>query len=278
MITPAPLDDFICDELRAAVEDPTVALIYDPNQRQVAVVAQCSFEGLPMVLVNRLGLSGMEQEIGFCPFTGRAFPGSLGDRWCNTLERTYKIDPYEVDIPVEAFPSEMMTEEWWRKRRIGRTSEVFKPGWRRPRHIPGAVIIPTRHPPRETCERPAYLIGDEYRCKPGYVRPVGHPPHMCDELAFLFGDMRVMIAYLPHVREYGIRRLDVNRKVDFQPIEILPIRYCPGCGCRLPKSLRPQWEQALAEMGLNPDSPDIPDNYRTELWWRGIRATDRPLV
>ena len=37
----------------------------------------------------------------------------------------------------------------------------------------------------------------------------------------------------------------------------------------LPKSLRPQWEARLAELGLTPDSPDIPEDLTTEKGWRG---------
>ena len=85
-------------------------------------------------------------------------------------------------------------------------------------------------------------------------------------------DVRTMLFYLPHVREYGIRVVDPYSVLDHQPIRIRPIRFCPWCGGALPESLRATWEAEVAARGLVPDDPDTPTNLPghliADLWWR----------
>ncbi|MCA1909670.1 MAG: hypothetical protein LDL39_15030 [Magnetospirillum sp.] len=49
---------------------------------------------------------------------------------------------------------------------------------------------------------------------------------------------------------------------------ILPVHYCPWCGEKLPQSLRPQWLERLAALGLDEDSPHIPADLKSDTWWK----------
>ncbi|CCQ75674.1 conserved protein of unknown function [Magnetospira sp. QH-2] len=93
---------------------------------------------------------------------------------------------------------------------------------------------------------------------------------MCKVMFDFMEYPNAMLAYLPWVREYGIRKFEAGKPVGEQdPASIVPIHYCPWCGTRLPTSLRPKWETELASRGLSPNSPDIPEDLMSELWWRG---------
>lgn len=69
------------------------------------------------------------------------------------------------------------------------------------------------------------------------------------------------IIYVPKFREYGIHILDGGSSY-------MTINYCPWCGALLPSSLREQWFDRLEELGLEPDSENLPVMLTTDGWWR----------
>ena len=72
----------------------------------------------------------------------------------------------------------------------------------------------------------------------------------------------VGITYLEQFREYGI-----DYREGFGG-GIQTIGYCPWCGKRLPKALRDEWFALLDEAGLEPEDARVPDEMRSEAWWR----------
>jgi hypothetical protein len=46
------------------------------------------------------------------------------------------------------------------------------------------------------------------------------------------------------------------------------IRFCPWCGARLPHSKEDLWRTTLAEMGYDPSEEEIPEEFRSDQWWR----------
>jgi hypothetical protein len=73
-------------------------------------------------------------------------------------------------------------------------------------------------------------------------------------------DPRVAVTYLPRFREYGLL-------VDGGP-GLQLIAHCPWCGDKLPDSLRDEFFERLEELGLEPDDPDLPLDFRSDAWWR----------
>jgi hypothetical protein len=74
-------------------------------------------------------------------------------------------------------------------------------------------------------------------------------------------DPRVPVKYTPRIRHYKI--------VDFDggPAGV-EITHCPWCGAKLPESLGERRIDDLAEMGLEPEDPAVPEEYRTDEWWK----------
>ncbi|WP_052716032.1 hypothetical protein [Magnetospira sp. QH-2] len=277
----------MCSELKAAVEAPNVALVHIPQDRHVGLIREYPLqeEGYNIEWVWYPFNGPLSQEIDFCPWTGNPMAGYLGQEWCEVLfedhgidceaflEAQWKANPEgDEQFDREAFanlPQEMQSEAWWRTRKWPVTN---------PHLMPGSIISPfliedpeIKEPefpfPRPN-ERPERHIGLDGLAHPGYARPPGHPPHMCNKMKPFFDDEECMIAYLPHVREYGIRRVaDLSRPLGEQPLDVIPISFCPWCGRALPPSLRPRWEAALAKQKLTPDCSDIPEDYLTEAWW-----------
>jgi uncharacterized protein DUF6980 len=79
-------------------------------------------------------------------------------------------------------------------------------------------------------------------------------------MAVALQDPRVPIVYLSKFREYGI-------SIDDGSV-LQGIDYCPWCGEKLPDSLRDQFFEHLAGMGLELDSADLPVHFRSDAWWR----------
>ena len=190
----------------------------------------------------------------FCPWCGEVLPGALHDKWYNVIRYGYKIGDFDSWQDDPRLPEEMLSDAWWRRRKIGVTSPVFDADWEVVTDHDGEILVGANDP------------------KPGFDRPRGRSPHLCEAMAAGFDDVRDMFAYLPHVREYGVRVLDPAEPVDYQPIRIKPINYCFWCGDALPTPLRGEWERRIAAEGLTPDDPDIPTNlpeiWRTDKWWR----------
>ena len=85
--------------------------------------------------------------------------------------------------------------------------------------------------------------------------------HCCSEMARHLDNGEVAITYLDHFREYGIRILDGGSALQ-------SISFCPWCGKKLPVSLRDQWFDKVEGLGLEPDDPKLPSEFRSGEWWR----------
>jgi hypothetical protein len=70
-----------------------------------------------------------------------------------------------------------------------------------------------------------------------------------------------ILCYSPADDEYGIMVHDGGDSY-------VTIQFCPWCGARLPASKFAQRLEALESLGFDEwDSPDIPDDYKTDGWW-----------
>lgn len=197
--------------------------------------------------------TGVSDKIYYCPWSGELLPDNLVESWEDIAETEFGIDwencsGDEADLLV---PPEMHSDQWWRIRGL-------KPRVRDPAEaeIPKPSTDP--HPYKVRAINPP----------PGFLRSVEPPPHLCKCVAEEFSDVRVMFAYLPNVREYGFRILELDLPVDYQPIRIKSVNFCPWCGTRLPLALRREWLTRLAVLGLSEDSPDIPPHLVSDQWWR----------
>ncbi|MGH7134402.1 MAG: DUF6980 family protein [Pirellulales bacterium] len=85
--------------------------------------------------------------------------------------------------------------------------------------------------------------------------------HCCDAMAAHLADEDVPIEYTPRLREYGLRILDGGSARQL-------IEFCPWCGQRLPESLRNEWVERLEVLGLEPNDPRVPEEMKTDAWWR----------
>lgn len=74
-------------------------------------------------------------------------------------------------------------------------------------------------------------------------------------------DPDVPLVYNPRFREYGIRVLDGGSSVQL-------IGFCPWCGNKLPESLRDAWVERLTEMNLEPGDAEIPEEMKSDAWWK----------
>jgi hypothetical protein len=72
-------------------------------------------------------------------------------------------------------------------------------------------------------------------------------------------DADAPVRYLPKYREYVI--------VIDGPVS-QGIAFCPWCGERLPESLRDDYFDHLETLGLEPESPELPLDLRSDAWWR----------
>jgi hypothetical protein len=82
----------------------------------------------------------------------------------------------------------------------------------------------------------------------------------CKEMEYYLVSNEVAINYISKFREYGIDVLDGGTS-------IITILFCPWCGKKLPDTLREKWFEILDEIGLEPESPDIPEKYLSDKWW-----------
>ena len=84
--------------------------------------------------------------------------------------------------------------------------------------------------------------------------------HCCEDMERLLND-GYAIEYFPRVREYGI-------KTEQSENMVLLMWYCPWCGQKLPDSLREKCAKELEKFGFSLFDEDIPDRYKTDVWWR----------
>lgn len=76
---------FCCEQMRYAVEDREVPILYTPKFREYGI---------------RILDSGSSViELQFCPWCGQSLPGSLRDSWFEALEQL-GIDPFGEDVPA----------------------------------------------------------------------------------------------------------------------------------------------------------------------------------
>ncbi|MFV0460173.1 MAG: DUF6980 family protein [Actinomycetales bacterium] len=85
--------------------------------------------------------------------------------------------------------------------------------------------------------------------------------HHCAQFDSSLDDPDVPLDYRPEFREISIRVLDGGTSG-------LAIRHCPFCGATLAGSLREDWFDQIEELGLDPESPQIPAAMRSDSWWR----------
>ena len=256
------IDRHSCNECDAAVADERVAFIYRSIIRDYGI-RMVSHQITPRENDIRDGNVHIIRRFTtfFCPWCGDMFPGDLNDEILRIIkEEILGPERFEEEFSIfrhcEDLPDDMLTDAWWKKRGYGGTNPVLSDDWENP--VLDEVIISNES-----------TGGGRF---PGYRRPPGRSPHKCDYMASNLYDERIMSAYLPHVREYGVRILDLDLPVDFQRIRIKVFEFCPYCGEALPESLRPEWEKQLADAGLEPNDPCVPTNLPKELatdaWWR----------
>ncbi len=85
--------------------------------------------------------------------------------------------------------------------------------------------------------------------------------YCCKEMQNSVFDEDIPIIYIPKFREYGIKILDGGTSLQL-------IKYCPWCGAKLPISLRDKWFDEIYKLNLEPESPEIPEKYLTDEWWK----------
>ncbi len=83
----------------------------------------------------------------------------------------------------------------------------------------------------------------------------------CKDMQNSVFDEDIPIIYIPKFREYGIKILDGGTSFK-------QIKYCPWCGKKLPISLRDKWFDEIYKLNLEPESPEIPEKYLTDEWWK----------
>lgn len=91
------------------------------------------------------------------------------------------------------------------------------------------------------------------------------PPHLCEGMERALADPDIPLVYNDKFREYGIAIQDGGSSV-------VIIEFCPFSGTKLPESLRDEWFDRLDQLGLEPDSPELPLDMRSGAWWRRKRA------
>ena len=85
--------------------------------------------------------------------------------------------------------------------------------------------------------------------------------YCCKEMGFHLEQEELPITYTPKYREYGIDYTDGSGSTQL-------INFCPWCGFRLPDKLSNEWFRSLESMGLEPYESEIPQEYRSDDWWK----------
>ena len=92
-----------------------------------------------------------------------------------------------------------------------------------------------------------------------------------DEFSVLFESIErddSPIIYISKFRKFGLRVIE--RKTSLRENIFDHISFCPFTGKKLPNSLRDLWFEKLEDLGLEPNSPSIPQHMRTEEWWEDL--------
>jgi hypothetical protein len=86
--------------------------------------------------------------------------------------------------------------------------------------------------------------------------------HTCKQHRDPFNCPDHLIQYSSRFDEYGIVVHDGGSSY-------VVIRYCPWCGSCMPESKRERWFEELQAMGFDdPLQQDIPEEYRSDAWYR----------
>jgi|TARA_R110001583_G_scaffold46611_1_gene146190 hypothetical protein len=244
------------EALQAAASDPEVCLMYDPGTRNygIYIVNQAIWKEFYSHGTNNEFFRSYTARIDYCPWSGRVLPGNLKHARSKVLKEEYGIylpywgNPKLVDLPDGFYGS----EEWWVTRQIDRRR---RPKVHRP-HVPEGYYMVRYH----------FLLKDPKGT--GKYRSREKPAHLCRNLSDAMEDIRVMICYIPWTREYGIRRLAVDRLKDEHPVRMVKIDFCPWCGEKLPDSLKQEWQRQIAIAGHSPNDEDLPGKFLTDTWWK----------
>lgn len=92
--------------LRKDYED----LFFFLDREECGITYSPSFREFGLLVRPR---SQVQQQLRFCPFTGKALPESLRDRFFDEIEKLGLIDGL---ADIERAPAEFQSEEWWIKR------------------------------------------------------------------------------------------------------------------------------------------------------------------
>jgi hypothetical protein len=84
---------------------------------------------------------------------------------------------------------------------------------------------------------------------------------VCEQHPDRFDCPDCLVQYSPQFREYGLIVHDGGTAV-------CSISFCPWCGTKLPESLRDRWFEELQAMGLDPSEDEIPEAYKSAVWWQ----------
>jgi len=236
-----------CKGSDKALADPHIAYAHSPRFRQFGIFVCKSQEPLEDRHLFR--------SVSHCPWCGETLPGVLREQIFDAIEEALGHDEFSLFDDCPEIPKEFRDDSWWRSREI-------------PADVGRRLLKDER-----TYDNDGMLeIDSWFNDRPGFHRPVARSPHMCDMMKQSLEVYDDMTAYLPQTREYGIRILDLDKPVDYQPIRIMPFHYCPWCGDKLPSSLREEWETRLKAEGLEPDDPcvptNLPEHWGTDQWWR----------
>lgn len=238
--------------------------------------------------------TGFWYHIDHCPWSGTRLPEPLIGEFFKLAEDELGIEGADLPQNERKLPEDMRSDAWWRNRSQGELQRLkFEPPPRTeiedgppPRVRPFIVGLNPAYRPQGGLAPHADDLGpplphdaldeNEYEL-PGYAPWPGLMPHLCD-FGWSISGGPIMAAYLPWTREFGIRVIDPLHPVDYQPLRIRPIRYCPKCGEALPPSLRTEWIDRIKHYPIvrQPPDPEVdaapprrtPAYYCFDNWWR----------
>jgi hypothetical protein len=77
-------------------------------------------------------------------------------------------------------------------------------------------------------------------------------------------DPDIPLDFIPKFREFGLRVLDGGDS-------FIGIDFCPWCGQKLPTSLRDEWFDQLEQRGIDPESEEMPSEFKNEGWYTNMQ-------
>jgi hypothetical protein len=243
------------ERLREAEANPEICLVYLPTLREyrIPLVSQAMWYDNPLSEPPGHGDLFSSDKIDYCPWSGGLLPGSLKHAKARVLRREFGITDW-FPREEELEPEFIRSEAWW----VGRGIDVrARPAqrrttWKTAHYTVRYRDLFQRDPP------------------PGLWRSTEAPPHLCDGMARALDDIRVMITYIPWTREYGFRRLTVDRTIEAQPIRMMKFDYCPWCGSKLPRSLKKRWRDEIGAASRTPNDLPPASPFLSDTWWKNL--------